>query len=71
MGEWLSAWVSGGIAGPHKLDSLQCDPGLVRGAVEPTMLHNLTQEGDDALCTCREKQNFNKHRSYMMNCKRI
>ena len=31
------------------MDPLQPDPGLVRSAVEPSMLHDLPQEGDDAL----------------------
>ena len=44
MRERLPSWISGRIAGSNKLDSLQSDPGLVRGAVESTVLHYLTQE---------------------------
>ena len=55
MAEWLPAWVRGRVARPHKLYSFQMDPCLVRGPVEPTMFHYLTQEGDDSLGACSER----------------
>ena len=52
MCERLPAGVGGRVAGPDKLDALEGDPRLVAGPVEPTVLHNLTQERDDSLCSC-------------------
>lgn len=44
VGERLSAWVSGRITGSNKLNPLQFDPSLVRGAVESSMFHHLQRK---------------------------
>lgn len=48
--KWLSTRVSRRIACTHKLNPLKLYPCLVRGTVKATMLHHLTQEGNDTLC---------------------
>jgi hypothetical protein len=55
MREWLPPWVGWRVTRTHKLDPLQLDPGLVRGAVETTVLHNLAQEGNNTLGACTGK----------------
>ena len=62
MRERLSPRVSGRVAGPHKLDPLQGDPGLVRRPVETTVLHDLPQEGDDTLSACGEGERGGEER---------
>ena len=50
---------AGGLAlsntGTNKLDPLKLDPSLVSCAVETTMFHHLTKEGNDTLCTCKRQ----------------
>lgn len=49
VGERLATGVCGRVTSPHELDPLQTNPGLVAGAVEPAVLHQLAQERDDSL----------------------
>ncbi len=45
--------VSGRITGTHKLYSLQVYPGLIRGTIESSMFHYLTEKWNHSLSTYR------------------
>ena len=51
MGQWFPSRICRRVASSYKLNSLQGDPSLIRGSVEPTMLHKLPQEWDHPLCS--------------------